>query len=46
MAVKQLNVRFGTETYEKLLAVKGDRSWDEAITEEFGVADGTEVDGE
>lgn len=46
MAVKKLNVPFDGATYEKLSAVKGDRTWEEAIIEEFGVADQTEVDGE
>lgn len=46
MATKRINVHFDQRTFDELEAVKGDRTWVEAITEEFGVADGTEVDGE
>lgn len=35
--VKWLNEAFNEENYEELQDVKGDRSWREAILEEFGV---------
>jgi hypothetical protein len=37
--MKHLNVPFDDETYDDLRAAKGDRSWQEAICEEFGVDD-------
>jgi len=37
--MKHLNVPFDDETYSELTEVKGDRSWSEAICEEFGVDD-------
>lgn len=46
MAVKKLNVPFDGATYEKLSDVKGERTWQEAIIEEFGVVDETEAEGE
>jgi len=35
--MKTLNETFNQEEFEKLLDVKGERSWREAILEEFGV---------
>lgn len=46
MATKRINVTFDQVTFDELEDVKGDRTWTEAITEEFGVADGMEADGE
>jgi predicted CopG family antitoxin len=37
--MKHLNVPFDDETYQELTDVKGDRSWAEAIREEFGIED-------
>jgi hypothetical protein len=35
--VKQLNETFGDDVFADLQEVKGDRTWREAIVEEFGV---------
>lgn len=35
--MKHLNVPFDDDTYEQLSAVKGERSWQTAIREEFGI---------
>jgi len=37
--MKHLNIPVDDETHAKLAAVKGDRSWPEALREEFGIAD-------
>ncbi len=37
MTVKQLNVSFDAETHAALLTVKGDRTWRQAIVDEFRV---------
>jgi hypothetical protein len=37
--MRQLNTTFEDETFEALAQVKGERTWREAIREEFGVAD-------
>jgi len=35
--MKHLNIPVEDETYDRLAEVKGDRSWPEALREEFGV---------
>jgi len=35
--MKHLNIPLDDGTYEELKAVKGDRSWPEAVREEFGI---------
>ena len=35
--MKHINVPFNDETYDALKDVKGDRTWREAILDEFGV---------
>ena len=37
--MKHLNIPVDDETYQALTEVKGDRSWQEALREEFGVDD-------
>jgi len=37
--MKHLNIPVDDETYHALTEVKGDRSWQEALREEFGVDD-------
>jgi len=37
--VKQLNTTFEDSDFEDLAEVKGDRTWREAILQEFGVDD-------
>lgn len=37
MDVKQINVALSKGQYERLEAQKGDRTWREAMLEEFGV---------
>ncbi len=37
MNFKHLNAPFDEETYDRLKSVKGDRTWQEAIVDEFGV---------
>jgi hypothetical protein len=37
--MKHLNVPFDDDTYQELLDVKDDRSWQDAICEEFGVTE-------
>lgn len=39
MFVKQINVTFTDGEHSALTDVKGDRSWHDAIIEEFGVSD-------
>lgn len=34
--MKHLNIPVEDETYEKLADVKGDRTWEQALREEFG----------
>jgi hypothetical protein len=36
--MRTLNVVFNDTDYERLIEVKGDRDWRDAILEEFGVA--------
>jgi len=35
--MKHLNIPVDDDTYEKLSEVKGNRSWQQALTEEFGI---------
>jgi predicted CopG family antitoxin len=35
--MKHLNIPVDDDTYEQLAEVKGDRSWPEALREEFGI---------
>ncbi len=35
--MKHLNIPVDDDTYQKLKDVKGDRSWPEALCEEFGI---------
>lgn len=35
--MKHLNIPVEDELYEKLTTIKGDRSWHDALREEFGV---------
>lgn len=37
--MKHLNIPVDDELYDELTEVKGDRSWQEALREEFGVND-------
>jgi len=37
--MKHLNIPVDDETYEALSDVKGERSWAEALREEFGIDD-------
>jgi predicted CopG family antitoxin len=37
--MKHLNIPLDEQTYEELRDVKGDRSWPEALREEFGIND-------
>jgi len=37
MPVKQIRLVVGKEKYDQLKAKKGDRTWVEAVCEEFGV---------
>ena len=39
MGVKRIQITVDEQTYEELKAVKGDRPWDTAIVEEFGLSD-------
>lgn len=39
MGVKHINFAVTEAHHEQLVAIKGSRSWEEAIIEEFGVAD-------
>jgi predicted CopG family antitoxin len=38
MPTKTINEAFDEEQYSELKAVKGDRTWSEAILQEFGVS--------
>lgn len=38
--IKTLNATFTEEQHEQLDEIKGDRTWSEAVLEEFGVTDG------
>lgn len=42
MEVKTLNIPLAVEDHEQLAAVKGDRTWQEAMLEEFGVREVTD----
>ena len=35
--MKVINIPLDDETYNKLIAVKGDRTWELALTDEFGI---------
>jgi predicted CopG family antitoxin len=35
--VKHLNIPLDDDTHERLAEVKGDRSWSQALREEFGI---------
>ena len=37
MSTKAVNVTFSEDDFERLQEVKGDRSWKDAILEEFGL---------
>jgi len=37
--MKHLNIPIDDETYEELQAVKGDRTWQEALRDEFGLTE-------
>lgn len=37
--MKHLNIPLDDQTYSELKDVKGDRSWQDAIREEFGIDD-------
>jgi len=37
--MKHLNIPLDDDTYEHLSEVKGDRNWEEALREEFGIDD-------
>jgi len=44
MGTKGIHVTVTEADHEKLKAVKGNRTWDEAILEEFGVREVTDDD--
>lgn len=39
MPIRHLQAQFTDEEFERLSDVKGDRTWEKAILEEFGVHD-------